>query len=109
MPAPRSIWEVQDSSTFAINANLGELDAKCGAVHGTSGSPLLDATETKDDTPYAIGLIVGCRLQSGRECKPLSAAGYKMSDICDFRRRQEWEAIARLQETGRINSAASPD
>jgi len=59
MPAPRSIWEVQDSSTFAISANLGELDAKCGAVHGTSGSPLLDATETKDDTPYAIGLIVG--------------------------------------------------
>ncbi len=70
--------------TAVINANRGEIDAKCGAVHGTSGSPLLDATETKDNTPYAIGLIVGCRLQVGRQCKPVSAAGYKMSDICDY-------------------------
>ncbi len=74
----------QITTTAAINSNLGEIDAKCGAVHGTSGSPLLDATETKDNTPYAIGLIVGCRQQNGRECKPLAAAGYKMSAICDF-------------------------
>jgi len=67
------------SPTAAINANNGEIDAKCGAAKGTSGSPLLDATETKgDDTPYAIGLITANRL------KPLTAAGYKMSDICDY-------------------------
>jgi len=70
--------------TAAINAGRGEVDAKCGAVHGTSGSPLLDATESQDPTPYAIGLIVGCRLQAGRQCKPLAAAGFKMSNICDF-------------------------
>ena len=71
--------------TAAINDLRGEVDAKCGAVHGTSGSPLLDATETKgDDTPYAIGLITGCRLKPDRTCKPLAAAGYKMSNICDY-------------------------
>jgi hypothetical protein len=70
--------------TAAINAGRGEVDAKCGALHGTSGSPLLDGSDTQDNTPYAIGLIVGCRLERGRICKPLSAAGFKMSKICDF-------------------------
>ncbi len=68
-----------------LNKGRGEIDAKCGAAHGTSGSPLLDASETKeDDTPYAIGLIVGCRLDNPKTCKPLSAVGFKMSDICDY-------------------------
>jgi hypothetical protein len=57
------------SPSPAMNALSGQVDAKCGAVKGTSGSPLLDATETKgDDTPYAIGLVVGCR--PGRQEAP---------------------------------------
>ena len=44
---------------------------------------MLDGSNT-EGTPYAIALIVGCRLRSGENCKVLSAVGYKMSDICDF-------------------------
>jgi len=68
----------QMAQTAAINAGRGEIDAKCGAAPGTSGSPLLDAGETEDNTPFAIGLITAYRF------RPLSAAGYKMSDICDY-------------------------
>jgi hypothetical protein len=73
------------SPTPAMNALAGQVDAKCGAAKGTSGSPLLDAAETKgDNTPYAIGLVIGCRLNPDRTCKPLSAVAYDMSNICTY-------------------------
>lgn len=73
----------QLTTTPALNRRLGQIDAKCGAVQGTSGSPLLDAADT-EGSPYAIALIVGCRETSPKNCKPLSAVGYKMSDVCDY-------------------------
>ena len=68
-------YDLANKKRCYVTDSAVTLNSKCGVVKGTSGSPVLDATQI-GATPYAIALVV----RGGS----LSPAAIKMSEVCDL-------------------------